>query len=74
MFSDERQNLLVNLSHGPTMVVECFFEYEVNSIRFHSKARNEGKATYNYGVCIKGVGKGDKVGGDYYGTLLLNLG
>jgi len=48
------------------MVVECFYGYKVNDCRFHTKAMNEGKATYNCGVCVKGVGKGDKVLGDYY--------
>ena len=69
MFNDERQDFLVNLSHGPLTVVECFSGYKVNGYRFHTKARNEGKATYNCGVCVKGVGEGDEVSGDYYGVL-----
>ena len=31
--------------------------------------RLEGEARYNCGVCIKGVGEGDEVRGDYYGIL-----
>jgi len=60
---------LVNLSHGPLMVVECFSEYKVNGCRFYTKARNEGKTTYNCGVCVKGVGECDEVPGDNYGIL-----
>ena len=37
MFNDERQDFLVNLSHGPIMVVECFSGYKVNGCRFHTK-------------------------------------
>ena len=41
----------------------------VNGYRFHTTARNENKATYNCGVCVKGVGEGDEVSGNYYGIL-----
>ena len=51
------------------MVVECFFGYKVNGYRFHTNARNEGKVTYNCGVCVKGVDEGDEVPRDYYGIL-----
>ena len=51
----------VNLSHGPIMVVEYFSGDKVNDYRFHTKVRNESKATYNYGMCVKGVGAGDEV-------------
>jgi len=51
------------------MVVECFPRYKVNGFRLHTKARNEGKATYNCSVCVKGVGDGDEVSWDYYGIL-----
>ena len=57
MFRDERQIFFVNLFHGPIMVVECFSAYKVNGFWFHTKVRNEGKATYNYGVYVKGVGE-----------------
>ena len=69
MFNDEGQDFLVNLSYGPIMVVERFSRYKVNGYRFHTKGRNEGKAIYNCGVCVKGVGEGDEVSGDYYGIL-----
>ena len=45
------------------MVVKYFYRYKVNGYRFHTKARNEGKATYNCGVCVKGVGEGVKYQG-----------
>ena len=65
MFNDERKkDFFVNLSHGPIMVVEYFSGYKVNGYRFHTKARNEGKATYNCGVCQR-----NEVSGDYYGIL-----
>ena len=51
------------------MVVEYFSGYKINGYRFHTKARNEGKATCNCGVCVKGIGEGDEVSGDYYGIL-----
>jgi len=51
------------------MLVKCFCGYTADGIWFHTKARNQGKATYNCGVCIKGIGKGNEVGGDYYGVL-----
>ena len=51
------------------MVVEYFSGYKVNGFRFHTKGRNEGKVTYNYGVCVKGVGEGDQVSEDYSGIL-----
>jgi len=51
------------------MVAEYFFGDKINGYRCHTKAMNEGKTTYNCGVCVKGVGEGDEVSGDYYSIL-----
>ena len=56
---------MVRLSHGPIILVECFSSYKVDGIWFHIKTRNQGKATYNCSVYVKGIGEGDEAGGDY---------
>jgi len=41
----------------------------VNGFQFHTKASSEGKVTYNCGMCVKGIGEGDKISQDNYGIL-----
>lgn len=68
LHDDECHKYLCHLAMGPLRCVKMWPIYFVNGYKFHTEERNEGKKTYNCGVCVKGVGESD-VEKYYYGIL-----
>ena len=57
-----------SLSLGPERKVKCYNRYFVNRYGFHTEEYENGRKTYNNGVCVKGSTTCElKV--DYYGRL-----
>jgi hypothetical protein len=56
------------LSLGLETKVKCYNRYFINGYMFHTKEYEQGRKTYNSGVCVKGSTSNEfKV--DYYGKL-----
>ena len=53
---------------GPLRLVNTWPMYVVNGYKFHTEACNEGKTTYNCGLCAKKAGKGG-IENDFYEIL-----
>lgn len=60
--------LIRQMSYGPSKSVTCYNGIIVNGYRFHTKENGQNKATVNSGVCVWGniYGENDI---DYYGTI-----
>ena len=39
---------------GPERKVKCYNEYFINGQIFHTEEYDQGRKTYNHGVCVKG--------------------
>jgi len=59
---------LSSLSLGPERKCKCYNEYFVNGYVFHTEEYEQGRKTYNNGVCVNGS-TSSELEVDYYGRL-----
>jgi hypothetical protein len=59
---------LSSLSLGPKRKCKCYNGYFVNGYVFHTEEYEQGRKTYNSGVCVKGF-TSSELEVDYYGRL-----
>jgi len=58
VYDMDHHRYLYQLALGPLRLVNTWPIYVVNGYKFHIEAWNEGKTTYNCGVCMKGAREG----------------
>ena len=60
---------LHDLAWGPLHKVKTWPMYYVNGYKFHTQSWNEGKKTFNCGICVRGTGNVNSSEDDFYGIL-----
>ncbi|XP_061348406.1 uncharacterized protein LOC133293820 [Gastrolobium bilobum] len=63
------QDVVWSLAWGPSQMVTRYPKYIINGYKFATKSSNQGMATTNYGVCVRGS-QLESLEVDYYGVLI----